>query len=253
MTPKITGTLVMDPQSLEEGERKNLTERLYGVHRQIFDGVGEDRFYSRVVCPPAQRTRILVALDGSAWVGYHAVHGYRRAVGGRGHTVFRSEIGLLRPYRGQGLVLQAFAFYEFLRFKLRHPWEQTCFLDTAVHPASYRHGVRGLPGFTPHFRRAPRGKTLAWMNALAESFHLERVNPADPLVVKVGWITREEATDRAFWQGHPDPAVRFFLARNPGYAQGDGLLVWAPITLPRLALVLGRGVFRYILPWRRPD
>jgi hypothetical protein len=81
------------------------------------------------------------------------------------------------------------------------------------------------------------------MDTLGDVFGIERVDPANALVRKVGWQTIDPGADRAYWERCDRPGVQFFLRENPGYAEGHGLLTLVPLTLGTLT----RSVARYLL------
>jgi CRP-like cAMP-binding protein len=71
---------------------------------------------------------------------------------------------------------------------------------------------------------------------LAGAFGLEALDPLNPLVVPVGWRTRDTEVERNYWRSCNKPAARFFVQENPNYTQGQGLMTLVPIT--------GRGLLR---------
>jgi len=61
----------------------------------------------------------------------------------------------------------------------------------------------------------------------------------------VGWITRDRVDETAYWHASDKPDVQLFLRLNPGYRQGQGLVILVPLTLGNMLLTLT------VLPWRR--
>lgn len=87
-------------------------------------------------------------------------------------------------------------------------------------------------------------RTDRLMHDISDAFHIITVDPAHPLVKKIDWITRDSDEDRAFWASHKDPDINFFIAQNPGYPKGEGLLTLIPLTLPNISLALARFIMR---------
>src|SRR6185312_9444529 len=81
---------------------------------------------------------------------------------------------------------------------------------------------------------------LGFMKQLAESFHLEVVDRARPLVRIVGWRTRDSDVEQAYWLQCDKPAARFFLDQNPDYGEGHGLLTLVPLDAASLGGMLSR-------------
>ena len=78
------------------------------------------------------------------------------------------------------------------------------------------------------------------MLELAKMFNIEPVDAPDSLVRRVGWRTKESAEDRGFWQHHAHPMVRFYIKTNPGYINGNGLLIMVPLTFGNIFISLFR-------------
>jgi hypothetical protein len=82
---------------------------------------------------------------------------------------------------------------------------------------------------------------------LADSFQDPPADPADPFVRKVGWVTIETPAEREMTQGRREPDVRYFLARNPGFVCGEGLVVLIPISFGCILGALGRRLTELML------
>ncbi len=66
------------------------------------------------------------------------------------------------------------------------------------------------------------------------------------MIRQVGWITKATSSEKHFWRSSPNPHVRFYLANNPKFTDGNGLLTFIPITLVNLALSLPSIVFHML-------
>ncbi|WP_375773002.1 cyclic nucleotide-binding domain-containing protein [Archangium gephyra] len=230
----ITNTEVIRPHALSAEARRQLVDTLYAVHRRIFDGVGRESFARYVVESHAEHTWILVHKNeaGEA-VGYFALHIFEKQLGGEPLAVFRAEAGLLREYRG-GNVNARFWFERVVRYVLKHPGRRVFYLGSLVHPSSYWLFARYCGEVWPRRDQETPPELLGFMDTLATEFGLEKVHPAQPLVRRVGWRTRETEVERDYWAHCDKPEVRFFLEANPGYGDGHGLVTVVPITLKNL-------------------
>ncbi|WP_028533913.1 hypothetical protein [Paludibacterium yongneupense] len=219
---------IVAPRRLPAAARSRLARTLYAVHCQIFEGVEFDAFVRCVLDSPAEQSAILLHLNAAGdIVGYCALH--LHAPSGLRATVLRLEAGLLRDYRGAGRNAP-FVLRHLLWHQLRHPLNRLYFLSTPVHPSSYLSLARLAGLFLPG-RDAPLPPLSALSGTLRARFDLQAVSADCPAIIRVGWITRESASERKHWQEHPHPAVRFFLRHNPGYGEGHGLLTMIPVNL----------------------
>jgi hypothetical protein len=110
-----------------------------------------------------------------------------------------------------------------------------------THPSSYTFLSRYVPGIWPHADRHPvPERVMAQMEELAEAFHLDRVHEDNPLVRQVNWVTIESDEERARWQNSSRADTRFYIAQNPGYGEGHGLVTLLPLTMTALSRALAR-------------
>ena len=227
---KIAATQVVRPAALSALARAEFARKLYVLHNQIFSGVSLDKFVGYVVDSPAAYTIIKLFLNARGeWIGYCAVHGFDKRLGGRRCHVLRAEAGLLPEYRGTSATL-FFGFARAIRYKLLHPWRRLYYLGTFVHPSVYHLFARHFWRLYPSCRLATPPAIEAFMIELADAFAIPVLAPQRPLVRDVGWVTREPESDRQYWQTTDKDDVRFFVAENPGYGQGHGLVTLVPLT-----------------------
>jgi hypothetical protein len=212
-----------------------LSRALFAAHDRIFAGLDEHAFVRYLCRSGALATKIRIYRDAlGAIVGYAAIHRFRTVVPGGSVTVFRAEAGLLLEHRGKG---RTFEFYvgELVKQRLRHPLEPTFYLGMLVHPSSYLGLVRYFRDIYPRRDAGIPQDARCGMLALADAFGVPPVDPSDPFIRRVGWITRES---EPFWERTQDPDVVFYRERNPGYRQGHGLLVLVPVTMGNLVHAL---------------
>ena len=227
---RLTADHPIDPARLTRAERDALTDELYEVHQQIFDGVGRASFRRYVIEPSAADTRIQVfrTPDGSA-AGYMALHAYTRRDDHGPLVVIRAEAGILRRYRGHTPQAR-FSLTQALRLWLKHLGKRKYFFACPIHPGSYWGVTKRCDRSWPRPEQPTPPEVHRLMTDLAGSFSLPQA-ARDPLVRKVGWITRETPADEAHWKTHPAQEVRYYRSRNPSYAKGNGLLMLVPLTL----------------------
>lgn len=233
--PRIASSEVVVPKSLSSEERGKLTDALYEVHRQIFDGVERESFAKYVVESKAEHTWINIHKNEEGEiVGYFALHIFDKQFGGVPTSVFRAEAGSLRAYRGANASTR-FGLKRVLSYMLKNPGRRSFYLGSLVHPSSYSLFANYFGEVWPRRETEVPPELLSFMDELATEFGLEKVDPANPLVRHVGWCTRETEMEREYWLHCDKPAARFFVETNPGYVEGHGLVTVVPITVSNIA------------------
>lgn len=239
---RIAATQVVRPAEMSASARAEFARKLYSLHDQIFSGVSLEKFVGYVVESPAPYTLVKLYLNTRGeWIGYCAVHGFDKQLGGRGCHVLRAEAGLLPQYRGTNATLY-FGFVQAMRYKLSHPWRRLYYLGTFVHPSVYHLLAEHFWQLYPRCHRRTPPAIEAFMIQLADAFSVARVDAQRPLVRDVGWITREPDDDRQYWRTTDREDVRFYVAQNPGYTQGHGLVTLVPLTFRNILLTSVRFV-----------
>lgn len=239
---RIVGRETIEPSRLSPSARLLFGKRLYSIHTEIFAGVSEQNFFEHVIDPPAERTKVQVYHGkNGGLVGYCALHRFIRSIRDRETIVLRVEAGLRPEYRGRGTA-HWFGMIGALIEKLRHPLTPVYYLGTLVHPSSYRFFSKYFPRVYPHPAHGMPEKIEALTLELAASFPDPPVDPADPLVRRVGWITIEESPDQALSAQENPPDVQYFKARNPGYPEGHGLVVLVPVTFSNVTRAILRRI-----------
>lgn len=224
----IVSNVIIDPSTLSAQEIDALVSSLYAVHCEIFDGVSRDEFEKYVVRSSAEQTRIQVSYgEGGEIAGYIAVHAFRRKLRNELVTINRAEAGLRRPYRGNSSP-SSFLFSWLLKKRWEFPGAQY-YLGCLVHPSSYSGFARAAATLWPAPGVEVPQDLRALMMEMADEFHLPMVDPARPLVRKVGWITRDTEAERRYWQQCDLAAPRFYVEQNPTYGEGHGLLTLVPL------------------------
>jgi len=238
----LTAAETIVPGALDATAKERFEDELYDLHRRIFRGVDKAAFVRYVVDSKAEHTWIqLYRGEDGALGGYLAVHIYEREIDGRTTAIVRGETGMLREHRGAN-VIGSFFTERVLRYRVAHPLRPLYFLGSLVHPSSYAQLARYADEVWPREGVETPAEIRGLMDTLGEAFGLDRVDPENALVRKVGWQTIDSRGDRAYWERCERPGVQFFLRENPGYEEGHGLLTLVPLTLGGVA----RGVARYV-------
>jgi hypothetical protein len=228
----------MSPQA-----REGLARELFAVHSQIFAGLDFDEFRDYVVERPAYRTWIYVKHNAAgSLVGYTSMHAFHLKVAHRASTVIRLEAGTLRAARGRDLTM-VYAVLRLLRLWASEPWRRFCIFAALTHPSSYTFLSHYAPVIWPRAGREIPAKILQRMEELAGAFELDRIDPANPLLRRVDWVTLETPEERHRWRASRRPDTRFYVETNPGYEQGHGMLTYIPFD----GVILVRSLARFLV------
>lgn len=248
---KIIVSSPIRPDQLTPAAKETLTNQLYTVQNQIFAGVDRASFYRYVIAPNAVYTRIyrFENREGET-IGYLAFHIYKIEIEKKGKpkTVYiaRTETGVLKSYRGQAPI-SGLLFKECIRFWFGNGMPEAYFMATPIYPAPFLHAQRGFAELYPrqgeetpaHIQQIQRQLTLS----------LGLVSPASlsQSVIKVGWIVRQDKSQRKSWEASKDPAVQYFLQLNPHYAQGHGVMILSPGSVRNIVRSAGKLVRNYLV------
>lgn len=228
---------IIDPAGLDAEARRALTDALYACHCRIFDGVDRAAFAAYVVDSPAAWTRIFVQRDAEGVVrGYVAFHVYDITHEGRALSVVRMEAGFERAWR-KGTIYGRFAVACFTRARLRAGRRPLYFVCSPIHPSSFVTLSRMVPQRWIMPEVGP--STRAFMTALAGTLGM---TPAEgDGVYDIGWITRSGPAPT-----HISAEAATYIAANPGYARGHGLLTVVPVTVGGIVRGLARLIARRV-------
>lgn len=225
---------IIIPKKLPAAGRQALTDALYAIQREVFDGVDREAFARYVVESKAERTWLQVHRDDTGKIGgYLALHAFERKLRGRPTIILRAEAGSLRQFRG-GNTNISFLFKQILRVYLEDRSRPLYYLGCLVHPSSYALIAKFADEVWPHPSRELPADLGAFMCDLGGEFGLERVSKSNPLLRDVGWKTRDAEAEQNYWRTCDKPAARFFVQANPGYGEGHGMLTLVPLDGPVL-------------------
>lgn len=205
---------------LSEAQRRALQATMSGVMHAVYtpDERGSERIEPYLSA--ALDTQVndhfneaVVFYDDVGAVGFLHLYARLRRVAGRSIEVMRANIAVVPSHQGVGLTTRGFT--RIARTSLRHflvARRPRYFVGSTLSPVVYRLIARRCRIVVPATRTATREA-----NALYEALFGDE--PLEDYGVEVG---ASEST-RAWIADSTDPAIRFFLDRNPDWAGGFGL------------------------------
>ncbi|MCY1055725.1 cyclic nucleotide-binding domain-containing protein [Nannocystis sp. SCPEA4] len=228
------------PRTMAEAEREALVDALLAVYADIFAGATREYIADGLVSPKSEFTTILLHRNADDQiVGYFAIHFFERRFRGVATTVVRSSVGMLRAYRGRNANI-GWALGVLLKQRLAHPGRPMFGMGSFVHPSSYLQVARYVDTFWPRPDEPVPPDMLEFIVELADEFQMRRIDPAQPLIRAGSMPTRESEAERDYWRRSDKPAARFFVAMNPAYSQGNGLVTMFPIDASMLTGIASR-------------
>lgn len=226
--------------TLSPAIKASLLQRLYDLHRQIFSGVSKEKLQSTVIETSAEEilARFYKTADGVD-VGFCILYRYQFEMESGKIVVFRSDAGLLNRYR-KNLTTLSFGLANVFKYKVAHPFRKIYYFEPMVHPSSYHLFYKYFFKVFPSPKRIMPEHLNILRMALRERFAMKPALSGSQDAVNSGWVTRAVEDEHRHWQKMGYPDVDFFFKYNPGYKQGDGLLLILPVTYANLFFCLFR-------------
>ncbi|MEM7038175.1 MAG: hypothetical protein AAF570_14420 [Bacteroidota bacterium] len=221
----------IDPKTLNANQLHALTDELYAIHARIFDNVDKAAFRKYVIEPPTYKTKIFRILNTSQdLVGYITFQVFSVKINGKENRIYRTEVGMLPAYRGNNLSLRTL-FWESLKEFVRSGFKKSYFVATPVHPNAYCSAARQMRRLYPRPNQPLTQKSNGNMSKISKALGLQPSFNGSHWSQKVGWIVRNSPEQTQRIKNSDDPYVQFYLENNPGYAEGNGMLMVVPIAV----------------------
>ncbi len=245
--PRSTGGVPLPPRRIARSERlclaslgpvqrAALVDRLYGVYRQTVWGDTREQFAANLFGVGSVRLKLFFGADdelaGFAYLGVE-----RLPYGGRVHRVLFGGAFFRLGYRG-GMRGLLFGLSEACRFKIRELGTPIAYVTRSSSPAAYRLLASTMPRIHPSRRCQTDADVESLLRLVSARRHYIPVGDT-PWIVRSGAAPLDASRLSRIER---DPEARFFLDRNPRFAQGEALLVWIPADAANIL----RGGFRLL-------
>ncbi|MEE6139716.1 hypothetical protein SKC41_25730 [Mycobacterium sp. 050128] len=217
-------------QSLQPGQRAALVDRLYAIYSETMRGCTSDEF-ERLAVFGAGEVRLALfygAQDELAGFCYASTEKIEHC--GRIHAALCGGMFFRPGYHG-GASGALFLLREGLITKLRNPRLRVGYMTRCTTAAVYRRFALTMPRLYPSRTTPTPAHVEALVRALGERRHYVPVGEG-PWVVRGVGVPRDVSRLRRL---DHEPDVRFYAELNPGFAEGDALVVWVHGDLADLA------------------
>lgn len=222
--------------TLGHSECRGLLSRIHAVQREVFHEVGSvDMFSDFVLGAGASELYawLLERRDDGQLVGYNVIRYHECDVAGRRAGVYYADVGLLPGYRGQNRTLAAGLRLAIPRL-LRNPGQPLFFHSFLQHPSIYVVIEKHARTFWPKQGAPVPPHVAELVRTLNRQSRVAPWSPGDDWIVRLPTFINETAEQRAALHASTRPAVRYYLERNPHYAEGASLVLLIPLTLGNL-------------------
>ena len=239
------------PQTMSSTAIQELNQRLFKVHRQVFDGVTRVDLRRYVIDSQAEKKRIRFFVDlYGRDVGYITFQRFQISVGRKSHRIYRTEVCLLPAYRGKNATFRHLfreCAWDYIKGGFRRSW----FVATPIHPIPYSVAVNSLYKMYPVPSQPLPQNVASIMEQMSTALGLKDVKGANSLVKKVNWIVRQNHGKKARYQASKQPAIQFYCRENPDYDQGNGLMILIPFSIMNGVWGLGKNLHRLVRRFRQ--
>ena len=177
---------------------------------------------------------ILYDADDSV-LGFMSMGFTRFELGDRPVDVMDAGMYVRKGVRGTGGMAVRWAVRTCIRRSLRLRRVPLVYVGEATSPVSYARALREWPEVWPRQGVQPPAETTALVRQVMAARGFQTVD-GDPWRVRVGlpFGFRDPERILATVRDAEDPALRWFVERNPGYLQGDWLALVVPYSLGNL-------------------
>lgn len=215
----------------ESPSSATLLDRLFDVYQETMRGVSRSTFKAIIHGSSGCRLALYYGANRElAGFAFSRLEHHRYA--GRKYAVLVGGAFFRLRYKNGGELAARYALFQALRCKLREPCTPLVYFTRALSPPAYRRLAAGMPRVYPsrHGPTPPRIEAL--VRKLSELTEFEAVSRDLPWVVHAPAVAAEP---QRLQNLKPDPDISYYHEINPGYAQGDALLVLIPLNLRNIA------------------
>lgn len=214
---------------------------MWALYRAYYARADEPRFFADL----DDKREVILVRDAADHTlqGFTTLVSYPHVVDGRRvRVLFSGDTIIAAPYQGQTALQRAFVRY-LMRLVVRHPREPVYWFLISKGYKTYLLLSRNFLEYWPRHDRPTPPHALAMLTSLARARFgdayrpdtgIVRFEPPGPRLEE--WVAPLAPSALA----HPD--VRFFVERNPGWAEGDELCC-----VGRVDLAMGLNYVRRLL------
>lgn len=237
--PRLRRVRVRD---LDEAARQELGGKLLDIFMASFEIENPELVVQNVLFRgPGVVLWLLCEADGAV-AAFVSCEITTMTTGGRTRGVMSAGMYVRPGLKNHGMALTGLLVAELLQFWSRHPFTPVDYVTEAMSPASYVLGAR-WPGMSPRPGHPVDDEVSQLVGEFFRAHGRTNID-GDPWLthVNIPVLIRNPERMRRYVEGSNDPAVQFYVSRNPGYLTGDWLVMHLPCRWRSLVKYGGRVV-----------
>lgn len=212
-------------------------ETLKLLHEKVFltpANMTPDDVIESYINPPAAVKKVVIYYDAGKPVGFLCMQRYSVAIDDEKVNIFRSQAGLLNKYRKYNIIN-----FRYLRFILSEALcspRKSYFFAVCIHPSSYRAIVRNAASQNIWPTQGNLASNIAMKKLCAKVccfFDLDADHRGGVFIHNDGLGPTRGANE---CHDNINDDAAFFLRKNRGYINGDGIAVIAKVSFGDLLL-----------------
>jgi len=228
--------LRMEKFSDDEVYSAELTLILKSLYLNIFsppDNMSLDEKIKTFSPSDAVSKKIVIYYDGEKPVGYLCMQRYQSMISNKITNIFRSQAGFIDKYRKNNTI--KVTYIKMITAEIIRNRYPSYFFAVCTHPSSYRISVKNsLINHTWPTRRnfASNNKMKNNCRDISSLFGMQIIESDGVFILNSG-VSTTQGSQAA--RDNTNKDADFFLQKNKGYGQGEGLVVISKISFSDIA------------------
>jgi len=191
-------------------------------------------FYYRYDKPESVRITFIKYNDVDA--GFISVSEYKKTLLNKVHVICRVAVGLLPEYRNGNFPVSKLC-KRIMWYKLKHPLCRMYLTGYLANPLMYAMICKYTHQVYPKYNQQVRDKINALRLAVLKNAGMLK-KEIIPFVLKIHFKVCLGYDDKMRIQNSKDENVQYYLEKNPGYMDQNGLMVILPVSWLNIAFTL---------------
>lgn len=216
--------------------------------------LSEKEFYFYYRYDKPERVRITFINYNNETVGFISVSEYKKKLLNKEHIICRVAVGLLPEYRKGNFPVGKLCS-RIMWYKLSHPFCTMYLTGYLANPLMYGMICKYTHQVYPKYNQRVNDKISALRLAVLKNAGMIK-KEIMPFVLKIHFKVCLGYEDKMRIQSSSDKNVLYYLEKNPGYTEQNGLMVILPVSWLNIAATLykacmKRPALKYLLALRQ--
>ena len=218
---EIHGQLIII-QDLSTADREKLTDDLLVLCKGIFGNLTHKDVLHYITESGAEQTYLMKYLNNQdEFVGFFALHLFKKRVQNKDTLVFRAQAGLLHNYR-RSKANMYFSLFKVIKYRLKYPFKPIYCFITTLSPSMYCVLAERLSIIYPKIDQKISSKKKLSINELMKQFSFDKDPNGNQWVSPVGLTSVASHDELDYWSCSDNPYIKYYLELNPDFQKGNG-------------------------------